>query len=263
MNQNTLPDVSMDEIIEIVRGTKKILLDAEARSHIHQKGPADFVTEVDFHVQEYLSKELTRRYPEIQFMGEEKDNRDLDPDGALWILDPVDGTTNLIHQYRQSAVSLGLSVGRRILAAVIYNPYSEEIFSARAGEGAFCNGKPLSVSRAEKLSESLIEFGTSPYYREYTDWTFRKAREIFQSCVDIRRTGSAALDIAYVAAGRSEGFYEKRLSPWDYAAGMLLVTEAGGRITDFAGNPLDPTKPTEVLATNGRIHEELLEILRK
>ncbi len=140
MNQNTLPDVSMDEIIEIVRGTKKILLDAEARSHIHQKGPADFVTEVDFMCRSTCRRSLPGDIRRSSLWGEEKDNRDLDPDGALWILDPVDGTTNLIHQYRQSAVSLGLSVGRRILAAVIYNPYSEEIFSARAGEGASATG---------------------------------------------------------------------------------------------------------------------------
>ena len=109
MNQKVLPEFSMDQIIEIVRGTRKIIMDAEARAHVHRKGPADFVTDVDFHVQEYLSGELARLYPEIQFMGEEKDNRELDLDGALWILDPVDGTTNLIHQYRQSAVSLALA----------------------------------------------------------------------------------------------------------------------------------------------------------
>ena len=261
MNQKELPEISLDGLADIVRGTKKIIMDAEARAHIHRKGPADFVTEVDFHVQEYLSGQLARLYPEIQFMGEEKDNRELDLDGALWILDPVDGTTNLIHQYRQSSVSLGLAVGRQVVAGIVYNPYSEELFSAKKGEGAFCNGQAMHVSAAESLAESLVEFGTSPYYHEYADWTFDKAREIFLRCQDIRRTGSAALDIAYVAAGRSEAFYEKRLSPWDYAAGLLLVQEAGGRVTDFKGNPLDPTGPSELLATNGRVHEEIRGIL--
>ncbi|HIV25345.1 MAG TPA: inositol monophosphatase [Candidatus Scatomonas pullistercoris] len=261
MNQKVLPEFSMDQIIEIVRGTRKIIMDAEARAHVHRKGPADFVTDVDFHVQEYLSGELARLYPEIQFMGEEKDNRELDLDGALWILDPVDGTTNLIHQYRQSAVSLALCAGRQVVAGIIYNPYSEEVFSARKGEGAFCCGQPMQVSRAETLAESLVEFGTSPYYREYADWTFHTAEKIFLHCQDIRRTGSAALDIAYVAAGRSEAFYEKRLSPWDYAAGLLLVQEAGGRVTDFGGKLQDPTRPSEVLATNGKVHGEMLRLL--
>lgn len=261
MKQKGLPDISLDKVAAAVKGAKKIYQDAEARAQIHKKGPADFVTEVDFHVQEYLSGELARLYPDIQFMGEEKDNGELDLDGALWILDPVDGTTNLIHQYRQSCVSLALAAGRQVEAAIIYNPYSEELFTARKGEGAFCNGKPIRVSPAETLEESLVEFGTSPYYKEHADWTFLKAKEIFLRSQDVRRGGSAAIDISFIAAGRSEAFYEKRLSPWDYAAGLLLVQEAGGKVTDFAGNPIDPTRPSEILATNGKVHEEIRRIL--
>ena len=262
MDSALLPDFSMTEIVETVKGAKKIFEDSEAARQIRQKGPADFVTEVDFRVQQYLSEELARKYPAVQFMGEEKDNSALDPEGCLWILDPVDGTTNLIHGYRQSCISLALSVRRKVQAAVIYQPYTEEVFTAERGKGAFLNGKPIHVTRAASLADSLIDFGTAPYHHEYAEKNFQSTREIFLHCQDIRRTGSAAFSMALVACGRCEGFYEIYLKPWDYAAGLLLVQEAGGLVTDFRGNAPDPTGPSAVLATNGRIHEELRGYLK-
>ena len=118
----------------------------------------------------------------------------------------------------------------------------------------------VTVSSCASLSDSLVSVGTSPYIHDYADWNFRRAKEIFLRCQDIRRLGSAALDLAYVACGRTDGFYEIYLSPWDYAAGLLLIEEAGGRVTDFSGNPPDCSAPSSILATNGSVHEELREL---
>lgn len=262
MSGREFPEVSMEKIVETVKKAKRFFEDSEAAGQIHQKGQVDFVTQVDVRVQEYLYRELTGLYPQIQFMGEEKDNSSLDPEGSLWILDPVDGTTNLIHGYPMSCVSLALSVKRTVTAAVIYNPYTEEVFTARKGKGAFLNGKPVHVSRTEKLASGIVDFGTAPYYHEHADWNFQKTKEIFLRCQDIRRMGSAALAMAYVACGRCDGSYELYLKPWDYAAGLLMVQEAGGVVTDFSGQFPDPTRPSAVLATNGRIHEELRAYLQ-
>ena len=262
MNSTVSDRISMEEIVEAVKKAGQLFGNQEAAARIHQKGRADYVTEVDFQVQEYLAGELSRLYPEIQFMGEEKDNSALDPDGSLWILDPVDGTTNLIHGYGQSCVSLALSVGRRIQAGIIYNPYTGELFTARKGEGAYRNGSPIHVSEAEDLASSIVDFGSAPYYHSYADWNFAATKEIFLHCQDIRRQGSAALAMASVACGRCDGSYELYLKPWDYAAGLLMIQEAGGKVTDFAGRDIDPTRPSSVLATNGRIHEELRGYLK-
>ena len=174
----------------------------------------------------------------------------------------MDGTTNLIHGYPMSCVSLALSVKRTVTAAVIYNPYTEEVFTARKGKGAFLNGKPVHVSRTKELASGIVDFGTAPYYHEHADWNFQKTKEIFLRCQDIRRMGSAALAMASVACGRCDGSYELYLKPWDYAAGLLMVQEAGGVVTDFSGQFPDPTRPSAVLATNGRIHEELRAYLQ-
>ena len=222
------------------------------------KGPADYVTQVDTDIQKFLSEELVRLAPEIQFLGEEEGLHEMTGD-TYWILDPVDGTTNLIHDYQHSVVSLGLYDKGEIIMGVIYDPFREDIYYAEKGRGSYLNGNPIHVSEAETLSETIIAVGTSPYNKELADENFRRIQRVFEKGQDIRRTGSAALDLAYVACGRTGGFFEPLLSPWDFAAGMLLVMEAGGQITDFAGEPLNLLKKSSVVATNGKIHDELME----
>ena len=253
----------LDRLADIVRKTRPLFENTELLSSVHQKGQADFVTDVDYQVQSFLLSELAAFRPDIQFMGEEKDNSNIDFSGLVWILDPVDGTTNLIHRFRQSSVSLALAENQTIIAGIIYNPYTDELFSALKGCGSSLNGQPVTVSSCASLSDSLVSVGTSPYIHDYADWNFRRAKEIFLRCQDIRRLGSAALDLAYVACGRTDGFYEIYLSPWDYAAGLLLIEEAGGRVTDFSGNPPDCSAPSSILATNGSVHEELRELLEQ
>ena len=250
-----------NQVGDLVRKTRSFFENTLPLSEIHKKGPADFVTETDYRVQNFLFNELSACWPEIQFMGEEKNNREIDFDGFYWILDPVDGTTNLIHRYQHSTVSLALAHGKTVLIGIIYNPDSDELFSAALGKGAFLNGTPIHVSTTGSLDGSLISIGTSPYNHEYADWNFVKAKEVFLRCQDIRRLGSAALELAYVACGRSDGMYEQRLYPWDYAAGLLLIQEAGGAATDFSGLLPDCSRPSSILATNGSIHQELMKLL--
>ena len=240
--------VDTQKIIEIVKQVKPLFLDREGSSQIKVKGVADFVTQIDFKVQAQVKTALYELYPEIQFMGEEKDNSDIDFDGDVWILDPVDGTLSLALA-RKGVLTLG----------IIYHPYSDEIFVAERGKGALLNGSPISVSKRQNFSECLISIGTSPYYRELAKENFRIFEKVFTDCADIRRLGSAALELAYVAAGRIDAYFERSLKPWDYAAGMLLVEEAGGKVTDYKGKPVDITGNSDIVAGNRAIGEILVE----
>lgn len=246
---------------QVVLDAGNSLLDREESTKVHKKGFADFVTEVDLHVQGIISKQLNEKFPSIQFMGEEKDNSDLDFSQAVWILDPVDGTTNLIRDMKMSVISLALAVNREAVAGVIYQPYTRELFSAAKGKGAYVNGTPIKVSDAAQLKSSVIAMGTSPYYHELAEQTFDAAKRIFCASMDIRRSGSAAMDLAYVAAGRLEGMYELILQPWDIAAGKIIIEEAGGKMTRLSGDSVDVTEKGSIMATNSHIHEELKEII--
>ncbi len=230
------------------------------RHSITVKGAADFVTKVDTEVQHFLKEALRDLSPEVQFMGEEEHLHQVDPSRPAWILDPIDGTTNLICDYRQSAVSLGYYENGRIEAGVIYNPFSGETFHAVRGQGSFLNGNRIHVSEKTALRDSLISIGTSPYDKELAPANFRVFQKVFEHSLDIRRSGSAALDLAYVACGRTDGYFERNLKPWDFAAGTLLVEEAGGCVTTVRMGPLDFLKNQDILATNGSIHEELGEL---
>lgn len=252
--------MELQEIIALVKETKAFVGNRERAGHIKTKGRADYVTQVDTDIQNFLARELGSRFPAIQFLGEEEGLHEMSGD-TYWILDPIDGTTNLIHDYQHSMVSLALYEKGEITLGIVYDPFREEVYHAQKGRGSFLNGFPIHVSEAETLSETMIAAGTSPYDRELAEENFKRIRRVFDSAQDIRRTGTAAMDLVYVACGRTGGFFEPRLSPWDFAAGMLLVKEAGGQVTDFAGKPLDFSKRGSVVASNGKIHEELLRLL--
>ncbi len=254
-------DINTDEIIALIREAGQIIEDRSLASLITEKGEADYVTEVDLRVEKFIESKLKDLYPDIQFMGEEKSNRDLDFDGMFWVLDPVDGTTNLIHDYKQISISLALVVKREIVLGFVFNPSTDEMFFAKKGHGAYLNNKKIHVSNVKSLSKSLISVGTSPYQKELGEYNFKTILDIFMECQDIRRLGSAALDLAYTACGRTEGFFEKRLKLWDYAAGVLLVEEAGGRASDYNGNALGLKETSEILVSNGKVHDELIAIL--
>ena len=252
--------MELEKIVDLVKETKSFVGNRERAGHIKVKGSADYVTQVDTDIQGFLAKELGNLFPEIQFLGEEEGLHEMNGD-TYWILDPIDGTTNLIHDYQHSVVSLALYEKGEITLGVIYDPFREDVYHAEKGKGSFLNGTPIHVSDAETLAETIVAVGTSPYDRELAKENFERMKRVFDKSQDIRRTGSAAMDLAYVACGRTGGFFEPRLSPWDFAAGMLLVAEAGGKVTDFAGEPLNLLKRGSVVASNGKVHEELRRLV--
>lgn len=260
MNQTR--DVLLAQAAEAVRQAGRLFADRTMADRVREKGRADFVTEVDLAVQAFLQTRLAEIAPGVQFMGEEKDNSKIDLNRPVWILDPVDGTTNLIHGYRHSAVSLALAEAGRVTLGLVYDPYTDELFTAQKGQGASCNGAPIHVSRAPSLSESLVDVGTSPYDRPGADRTFRWMRAVYDRSHDIRRIGAASLALCYVAAGRLDGFAELGLKPWDYAAGMLLVQEAGGTVSQPDDAPPSLSSGSNIVAANGRIGPELTALLR-
>ncbi|MBQ8970303.1 MAG: inositol monophosphatase [Lachnospiraceae bacterium] len=225
----------MDQIVgqieEIVRRCGEYILNVDRSGGgdiISKEGHANFVTKHDQKVQEILKKELLKLLPGAAFVGEEEEvHESVYREGYAFIVDPIDGTSNFIKDYKASAVSVGLLKDGKQYAGVIYNPYPDEMFSAQAGEGAYLNKKRIHVSD-KPLSEGLVIVGTAPYYPELHEESFKMAFHYFKQCIDIRRTGSAAIDLCNVAVGRAELFCELRLQPWDFAAGSLIVTEAGG-----------------------------------
>lgn len=241
----------------------------EAGVATEYKGEVDLVTVADRTVEAYLRRALAERFPEHGIFGEEGTRDRLDAP-FRWYVDPLDGTTNFAHGFPHFCVSLGLeqrapglsaAEDGPLVAAVIYDPMREELFVAEAGKGAWRNGKRIAVSATEHLGESLVATGfpsrkrhANPNIHFYHEFTLRSH--------GVRRAGSAALDLAYVACGRLEAFWEFHLNPWDTAAGYLLVEEAGGRVSTFddAARRLDSR---EVLASNGRIHAELLEMFER
>ena len=260
---NILTESLVEEMVQAVQEAGACLSDPTALRCVRTKGETDYVTNVDLAVQELLRERLAALAPDVQFMGEEQDNTGLDWRRPCWILDPVDGTTNLIHNFRHSAISLALSEAGQILFGVVYNPYSGECFTAQRGQGAFCNGSPIRVSSADRLEDSLLSVGTVPGRRELADTAFRQMRALYDACQDVRRTGCASLDLCWVACGRLDGYVELSLQPWDYAAGRLLVEEAGGRVTAPDGSPLSLCQGGPLLASNGRLHSTLQTILKE
>lgn len=241
----------MEEIIAAVRAAGALVRDAaDISAHTHEKtSQRDLVTDYDLAVEAKLKKDLLALLPEAVFFGEEeKENRDAGR-GWAFIVDPIDGTTNFTPGLRQSAVSVALAKDGRVEYAVVYDPAKEELFSAKRGGGAFLNGRPIAASGRD-VAHGLVIVGSSVYYRELAAPTFRTLAFLFDRAMDFRRLGSAALDLCYVACGRAEMFYEYRLSPWDYAAGSLIVEEAGGCTADMGGRPLPITAPSGVWASN-------------
>ena len=261
--QSIMDKIQPEAVEEIIREAGRLFADRHAAEHRKTKGVADYVTDVDLAVQSFIRKKLGLLYPDIQFMGEEMDNREVDLNAPLWVLDPVDGTTNLIHDYRSSAVSLAILEHGEPVFGIIYQPYLKEMYRAQKGGGSFCNGEPIHVSNASTLEESLIVIGTSPYEKNLAGELFPIFRRIFEKSQDIRRSGSAAIDLANVAAGRAEGFFEKNLKLWDYAAGMLLVREAGGRMLDWNGCELEARRVSGVVAGNASVAGLLIEQIKK
>ena len=257
-----------DILLPLIKKAGQIIFSArqvDCEENITSKeGAANFVTVFDVRVQEYLISEIKKQIPDAVFIAEEQENDTslLDAEHCF-IIDPIDGTTNFIRDYRHSCISVAMITSNQTVFGAVYDPYLDEMFYAQRGKGAFLNGKRINVS-SHDMSMGICAYGTSPYYRDTLgDMTFDICKALFMRCADVRRCGSAALDLAYVAAGRNDMFFECRLSPWDYAAGALLIEEAGGIISDMNGAEVEFTSARPIIAANKMIYPELLEVSKR
>lgn len=231
-----------------------------SKDDIGLKQTADFVTRVDRESEDVIIKKIRERFPDHTFLAEES-LKDAGTGGYRWVIDPLDGTTNYIHGYPMFSVSIALEHKREIITAVIFDPLRNERFTAGRGEGAFLNGNAVSVSSVNEMKDSLITTGFPFRRKDVIDPYLALFKNVFYKVSDLRRAGSAALDLAYLACGRCDGFFEIGLNPWDIAAGSLLVREAGGVVTDFGGGP-DYLTTGNIVAGNRTIHGELLREVR-
>jgi len=258
-----IDDPLFEQVVQAVRRAGELFSDRERAGQIKHKAATDYVTAVDVAVQEQLKRELAAITPDVQFMGEEQDNSSVDRSGRVWILDPVDGTTNLIHNFHHSAVSLALAEGGEVTMGLVYEPCAGDLWCARKGQGAFLNGEPISVSNAPTLGDALVSMGTNPGCREEGRRMLARMQALYDRCQDIRRLGAASIELCYLACGRVECYVEMGLKPWDYAAAMLIIQEAGGVVTNDAGQPLGPFDGGGVAASNGKVQDELIALLRE
>ena len=240
----------INNIIDIVHECGEIILEAtdiQRKTHL-KEGRGNFVTEYDSKVQAMLKEKLLTLLPEAAFFGEEDeaDKTDISK-GYAFIVDPIDGTANFTRGLDHSCISVALAKDGYPIKGVIYNPYKKETYYAERGGGAFCNGEPIHVSD-KSLEEGLVFFGTAPYNVELTNTTINMLSRYFLKTQDVRRRGSAALDLCTIACGKAELYFEMILSPWDYAAGALIVEEAGGIVSRPDGAPLTFDKKQAVVA---------------
>lgn len=238
-----------------------ILRDFTARGfEVSQKGRINLVTEAD-HASEALIKSLiSQHYPDHNILAEESGLREPANSSYRWIIDPLDGTTNFAHGFPCYAVSIGLEKDGEMIVGVIYDPSRDEIFTAERGSGAFMNGIPIRVSAVDLLERALVVSGFPYDVRERMHEYLPAWQKFLERAQGVRRLGAAAIDMAYVANGRLDGFWEFGLNAWDTAAGWIIIEEAGGRVTNTAGGPFENARPS-LLCTNGLIHDEMLEVL--
>lgn len=244
-----LTSAQQKNVIDLVKGTKSLIYREMEAAKVTVKGAANYVTNVDFAVQDYLTKELSKSFPEILMIAEEKENEELPKEGTYWILDPIDGTANLIRHYGISAVSLGFYENGEITFGVVYNPFREELFYAAKGQGAYFNDERIYTADTPDFGDAIVSYGSSPYEKDLAKNLFAIFYRIFMKCGDFRRTGSAALDMCYVACGRQHAYFEQNLKPWDYAAGTVILQEAGGIASRWNGEKLPFLKNSDVLAS--------------
>ncbi len=254
-----------EKIEKIIKKAGEIMISANSKDFYvsEEKGKGNFVTEFDVKVQRFLEEELKKLFPEASFLAEE-DGEDKNEvgEGLTFIIDPIDGTANFAFGANLSTISLALAKDGRVIMGAVYNPYTGEYFFAEEGKGATLNGETICVSPLE-AAHGIAAFGTAPYYKESLgDETIALFSKVYSAFGDIRRLGTAALDLCNVARGVYSAFFEQSLYPWDYAAAMLIVKEAGGIVSDFSGNEITHFKRTSVLASSKEAYATAISLTK-
>ena len=242
-------------IVSAEREAAQLIMEAHGVMAEEKSSRRDVVTEYDRKVQELLTARLSAALPHARFFSEEQEQHDDINASALFVIDPIDGTMNFVRGLHHSCISVAYAERGEVKAAAIYNPYVDELFTATLGGGAFLNGKPIHVDDAP-LRETLVCFGTTPYDVSLAPRCFKLAQKMMETALDLRREGSAALDLCTVAAGRAGLYFELAHSPWDYAAGMLIAREAGGVCRTLEGEELRPIAGRPSVVAGGKVAVE-------
>jgi myo-inositol-1(or 4)-monophosphatase len=231
------------------------------KNRVRKKGDIDLVTEADIQSEQKILEIISRPFPSDSFLTEETGEHRHLPD-RVWLIDPLDGTTNFAHAFPFFAVSIALEVEGRVVLGIVYNPCTNEWFEAVEGRGASLNHQTIRVSSTKNLMESLLATGFPYDVHDNPDGVVARFKTMLTRSQGVRRPGSAALDLCYVACGRVDGYWEERLNPWDTAAGLVIVKEAGGEVTEYTGGDYTPDSKT-IIASNGRIHQDMIQALMK
>lgn len=247
------------EIEKIARNAGKIILNKEELLIEEKTDATNIVTNMDIKSQKYIVEECRKLIPNSSFFAEEEGLQELS-DEYTWVIDPIDGTTNYAYDFHHSCISIALLYKKQGIIGVVYNPYLDECFVGIEGKQSTCNGKEIHVSDND-AKHAIVFFGTSPYNKDLADITFDLAKNIFMQCRDVRRSGSAALDLCYVASGKVDAYYELELSPWDYAAGRIIALNANAKAMALKNETFDYTKKIGVYFANPVCFEEIRKMI--
>ena len=252
------------ELIKIIKKAGKILKKGYySNKDVTFKAKKDLVTKYDVAVENYLKKKFSKKFKEFNIIAEESDNTTIEFNNSI-IIDPIDGTTNFVNGVPHTAISVGVYKDKKPYLAIVYNPILDELYEVKIGKGAYLNGKKLEVSKEEDFQKALIATGfpySSGTNSDDLNDVIKKLKDILPLCQDIRRLGSASIDLCMVAKGTFEGYYEMNLKAWDVSAGILILTEAGGTVSTIDGSEYKLFEDKYIVATNGKIHDELIKNL--